>query len=117
MATRSLSPNQITQRLLKHRSAVVTLARQAARKAVKRQLQAQGIKLYSLSMKEISTLADDYLAQHSARLVADAKQIIATSPLFASWRLPPGHEVFGKIAETEHSPDANGAVAGEIVNG
>lgn len=87
MATRSLSPNQITQRLLKHRSAVVTLARQAARKAVKRQLQAQGIKLYSLSMKEISTLADDYLAQHSARLVADAKQIIAASPLFASYRV------------------------------
>jgi DNA invertase Pin-like site-specific DNA recombinase len=48
---------------------------QAAIKAVKRQLQAQGIKPYSLCVKEIRALADE-------RLVADAKQIIATSPLF-----------------------------------
>jgi hypothetical protein len=48
---------------------------------VKRQLQAQGIKPYSLCVKEIRALADE-------RLVADAKQIIATSPLFERWRLP-----------------------------
>jgi hypothetical protein len=48
---------------------------------VKRQLQAHGIKPYSLCVKEIRALADE-------RLVADAKQIIATSPLFERWRLP-----------------------------
>jgi hypothetical protein len=65
------------------------LARQAARKAVKRQLKAQGIKPYSLSVKEIRALAgDDYLAQHREQLVAEAKQIIATSPLFERWRWP-----------------------------
>jgi HEPN domain-containing protein len=88
MATSNLSQNRATQRLLKHRAAVATLARQAARKAVKRQLQAQGIKPYSLSVKEIRALADDYLAQHREQLVAEAKQIIATSPLFERWRWP-----------------------------
>jgi hypothetical protein len=61
MATRSLSPNQVTQRLLKHRHAVAVLAGQAAIKAVKRRLQAQGIKPYSLCVKEIRALADEYL--------------------------------------------------------
>jgi hypothetical protein len=73
MATTNLSQNRATQRLLRHRAAVATLARQAAIKAVKRQLQAQGIKLYSLSAKDIRVLADDYLAQHRARLIAEAK--------------------------------------------
>ena len=48
---------------------------------MKRQLQAQGIKLYSLSAKDIRVLANDYLAQHRTKLVAEAKQIIATSPI------------------------------------
>jgi hypothetical protein len=47
MATTNLSQNRTTQRLLMHRLAVATLARQAARKAVKRQLQADGIKPYT----------------------------------------------------------------------
>jgi hypothetical protein len=55
---------------------------------VKRQLQAQGIKPHSLSAKEIRVLADDYLAQHRERFIADARQIIATSPLFERWRWP-----------------------------
>jgi hypothetical protein len=40
---------------------------------VKRQLQAQGTKPYSLSVKEIRALADEYLAQHREQLVAEAK--------------------------------------------
>jgi DNA invertase Pin-like site-specific DNA recombinase len=44
MVTTNLSQNRATQRLLKNRLAVITLARQAAIKTVKRQLQAQGIK-------------------------------------------------------------------------
>jgi hypothetical protein len=50
---------------------------------VKRQLQAPGIKLHAPSAKDIRVLADDYLAQHRERLIVEAKQIIATSPLFA----------------------------------
>jgi hypothetical protein len=88
MATTNLSQNRATQRLLKHRLAVATLARQAAVKAVKRQLQAQGIKVHSLSAKDIRALADDYLGQHRERLVAEAKQIVATSPLFERCRWP-----------------------------
>jgi hypothetical protein len=53
MATLSLSPHQITQRLLKHRSAVATLARQAAIKAVKHRLRADGLKLHDFSAKDI----------------------------------------------------------------
>ena len=87
MATRSLSPKRALEKMQQHRHAVAVLARQAAIKAVKRQLQAQGIKPYSLSIREIRALADDYLAEHRERLVADAKQIIATSPLFASYRV------------------------------
>jgi hypothetical protein len=44
MATRSLSPHQIAQRLLKHRSAVATLARREATKAIKAQFRVQGEK-------------------------------------------------------------------------
>jgi hypothetical protein len=72
-ATRSLSPNQVTQELLKHRSAVATLARQAAIKAVKHRLRADAIKPYSLSAKDIAVLADKYLAEHRVRLVDDAE--------------------------------------------
>ena len=44
-------------------------------------------------------------------LIAEAEQIIAASPYFERWRLPPGHEVF------EHSPEANCAITGEIAKG
>lgn len=43
---------------------IATLAKQAAIKAVKRQLQAQGIKLTNMSHREIVILAEEYLAQH-----------------------------------------------------
>jgi hypothetical protein len=85
MATRSLSPNQITQRLLKHRLAVATLARQAAIKAVKQRLRADGIKLSQVPAKTIRTFANAYFDVHHERLIAEVKQIIAPSPLFAPW--------------------------------
>jgi len=39
-----LSPNRATQRMLRHRSAVMTLARMRAKKAVLLELRAQGLK-------------------------------------------------------------------------
>jgi regulator of protease activity HflC (stomatin/prohibitin superfamily) len=79
-ATRSLSPHQITQRLLKHRAAVATLAQQAARKAVKERLRADGLKLHDFSAKEISALADKYLAEHRARLETAVQEIMQKTP-------------------------------------
>jgi hypothetical protein len=41
----------------------------------------------SYSARQISHLAEDYLAQHGERLRAEAEQVIATSPLFAYLRI------------------------------
>jgi hypothetical protein len=49
-------------------------AGQAAIKAVKHRLRADGIKPHSLSMKEISALADDYLAQHRTSFFGGKRQ-------------------------------------------
>jgi uroporphyrinogen-III synthase len=65
---------------------IMTLARQAAIKAVKRRLQAQGLKPQHIPAKEIRALAEEYLQQHRARLMAEAAELIATSPAFERWR-------------------------------
>jgi hypothetical protein len=38
---------------------------------------------------EISLLAEDYLTEHRAELVAEAIEVINTSPDFVRWRNPP----------------------------
>jgi hypothetical protein len=88
MATRSLSPNRIVQKQREHRQCVIVLARQSARKAIKAQLRAEGLKLSQFSAKDISIRADAYFDIHRERLIAGAEQIVATSPYFARWRLP-----------------------------
>jgi hypothetical protein len=113
----SLSPNRETQRMLRHRSAVMTLARMRAKKAVLLSLRAQGFKPQHFSVPEIAVLTDYYLNQHRARLMAEAAEAIATWPGFAQWRIPPGKEVFVKSTEIEHLPNADSAFAGEIANG
>lgn len=49
-------------------AAIAVLARLAARKAVKRQLQAQGLKLTRFSARDIAILANDYLLANRAEL-------------------------------------------------
>lgn len=88
MATRSLSPKQITERTQQHRQAVMILAHRRARKAVERELKAQGRRVSLIAPGEINELAREYLAQHSERLRAEAEHVIATWPGFAGWRLP-----------------------------
>jgi hypothetical protein len=62
-------------------SAVIfTLAKQAAIKAVKRQLQAEGRKLSSMSQSDISALANEHLAQHRDALLAHTWQYIQSAP-------------------------------------
>ena len=81
--TRSLSPNRIAQKLREHRHAVIVLARQSAMKAIKAQIRAQGDKLSQVPGRTIGVFADAYFDVHRERLIAEAGQIIATSPYFA----------------------------------
>ena len=63
------------------------LVRRSARKAIEAKLKAQGVKVSLVPLCEINALANDYLAEHRAFFVAEARQAIATWPGFARWRL------------------------------
>ena len=96
----SLSPNRETQRMLRHRSAVMTLARMRAKKAVLLALHAQGLKPQHFSAREVGVLTDYYVNQHRARLMAEAAEEIATWPEFARWRCAE----LSNNAQTENKP-------------
>jgi hypothetical protein len=115
----TLSSNRATQKMLRHRSAVMILARMRAKKSVLLELRARGLKPQHFCVREIAVLTDYYLNQHRAKLMAEAAEAIATWwPGFAQWRVPPGRdEVFVKSTKIEHSPNADSAVAVEIANG
>ena len=102
MAKRSLSPNRVAQKLREHRQCVIVLARQSARKAIKAQLRAEGLKLSQFSAKDISIRADAYFDVHRERLIAEAEHIVATSPYFARWRLPSAN--ITTVAQSENEP-------------
>src|SRR5262249_17870786 len=108
MASTSLSPKRTLERLRQHHQAVIVLAMQRARKVVKANIRAKGQRLADFSAREITLLAEDYLAQHREQLRAEAEHDIATRPGFARWRCPP--DVFEKVTETEHSPNADIAI-------
>jgi DNA-binding PucR family transcriptional regulator len=114
MATRSLLPKQILERMQRHRHAVIVLAMQRAKRVVQANIRAKGQRLADFSAREITLMAEDYLAQHREQLRAEAEPAIATWPGFARWRFPP--EVFVKVTKTEHSPNANGAIVGQFAN-
>jgi hypothetical protein len=52
------------------------LARQAALKAAKHRLQAQGVRPSHYSHRELVIRAEAYLADHREELIAEAKQIV-----------------------------------------
>jgi len=62
-ATAILSPNHATQRILRHRSAVITLARMRAKKAVLLELRAQGLKQQHFSARAPAGLACAFYAR------------------------------------------------------
>jgi hypothetical protein len=64
------------------------LAHQAARRAIKREFQAQGVRLHDLTAREIAIWGEAWFNAHSAELIAEAKHTIATWPEFARWREP-----------------------------
>jgi hypothetical protein len=112
MASRSLSPNRVAQKLREHRTAVAVLAHQRAKRLVQASIRAKGQRLSDFSAREIALLAEDYLAQHRQELIAEAENVIATSPYFAEWRIP----VFEKIQVIEHSTNANSTNSGLVAN-
>jgi hypothetical protein len=63
-ATRSLSPKQIAERTQLHRQAVMQLARLAAKRAVKEEMRAQGIRLTLVFPATITAKASKYLSAH-----------------------------------------------------
>ena len=85
-------------RLAQHRSAVLTLAMQRAKKVVQANIRAKGQRPADFSAKEITLLAEDYLAQHGEELRAQAERAIATWPGFARWRLP--------VSQSDHAKPA-----------
>jgi hypothetical protein len=101
-ATAVLSPNRELQKMLRHRSAVMTLARMRAKKAVLLALRAQGLKPQDFSVREVGVLTDYYVNQHRARLLAEAAEEIAKWPGFARWRLPSSN--INNNAQTENEP-------------
>jgi hypothetical protein len=86
-AKSSLSPKAL-ERIRRHRHAVAVLALMRAKKAVQVQIRAKGQCIADFSCKQISLLAEDYLAQHGEQLRAEAEHTIATWPGFTRWRLP-----------------------------
>jgi hypothetical protein len=84
--------------------AVFVLARQAARKAVKRQLQARGLKPQYMSARDISVLADEYLAEHR-ELITEAKATVA------QWQ---AEGVFGPRGGIRNPPRARAKIGSEI---
>jgi hypothetical protein len=113
-ASISLSPKRALEKMQRHRAAVITLAMQRAKKIVQTNIRAMGQRLSDFSAREITLLAEDYLAQHREQLRAEAEHAIATWPGFARWRCPP--EMFEKITEIERSPNAKSANSGVIAN-
>jgi hypothetical protein len=101
-AARSLSPKQILGRIRQHRQCVIVLAHQSARKAIKAQLRAEGLKLSQFSAKDISIRAEAWFDVHRQELIAEAEQIVATSPYFARWRLPSAN--ITTVAQSENEP-------------
>ena len=85
------------ERLAQHRQAVSTLAMQEA-KTVQADIRAKGQRIADFSAREITLLAEDYLAQHGEQLRAEAEHAIATWPGFARWRLPVSHTDSAKSA-------------------
>ena len=82
----NLSPNIATQRMLRHRSAVMTLARMRAKKLVLLALRVQELKPQHFSAREIAVLTEYYLNQHRAELVGEAAEAIARWPESEHWR-------------------------------
>ena len=94
-ATSILSPKRAAERMRRHQLAVRVLALMRAKKAVQAQIRAKGQRISDYSAKAINHLAEAELECNRTRLIAEAEQVIAASPLFA---------YLNKSAQTERQP-------------
>jgi hypothetical protein len=85
---RQMAENEAQRRAQARGSAVIVLAMQRAKRLVQANIRDKGQRLADFSAKEITLLAEDYLAQHGEQLRAEAEHSIATWPEFERWRLP-----------------------------
>jgi len=72
METTVLTARELAAQL-RLRGAVATLAKQQAIRRVKQQVAAQGRRVHEFTARELSPMAEDYLAQHREELIAKAK--------------------------------------------
>jgi hypothetical protein len=56
--------------------AVAVLVRRAAIAGTKQRLRSQGLKPQYMPMREIAVMAEDYVAQHRPKLIAEARVIV-----------------------------------------
>ena len=68
--------NRSVQQAQLRTMATMTLARQRALKAAKRQLEAQGLRPSHFSHRDLVIRADAYLATHREELIAEAREIV-----------------------------------------
>ena len=108
MATRSLSPTRVAKKLRDHRFAVISLARYLARKAVEAQIKVQGTRpTFTYSPAQLKALAQAEFELNRIALIAEAEKIIATSPLFARYRLSAD---ISTDAQTQEQPKSTTSV-------
>jgi hypothetical protein len=96
------------ERLHRYRAAVIALALQKAKRIIEFELRAKGLKVAHYSCRELRLLAEQYFNQHRAELIANAEEVIATSPYFARLRLPGAK--LNSDAQTPKQPNSMGSV-------
>jgi hypothetical protein len=65
---------------------VMILAMSSAKRAVEKDIRAEGKRLSDFSMRQIRELAEGYFAGHMDELITEAVEVYATWPGFARWR-------------------------------
>jgi hypothetical protein len=94
-------------------TAAHVLAQLRARQHVKRQLQAQGLKVSHYSARDISVLANQYLAEHRAELMPDAIAEITEWTLRGDFGVRAQRALCAKLesdAQTHKQPNSMGSV-------
>ncbi len=59
---------------------IATLARQSALNAVKKEARAKGLKVSHFAVRELSIMAQEYIAQHRQALIAETWEPVQSAP-------------------------------------
>jgi hypothetical protein len=107
MASRSLSPKRLAERMQQHRHAVMVLARQSAKRTAISHLRAQGLKPANFTARQITELAEVEFERNRAQLIAEAEHLIETWPGLAYLRCA---ELINSVQSQEPCSDKTIAV-------